>query len=272
MSAHRIAAASWLLACAYAPSCASHYFAPASPDVTGGREIDDSPAARQQQAPPRLPRAVGEDAITTFEGLASSDAELAAPGGRVGAIVRAGNRATFSPPAPGANATTHARASVQSGAGGDALIAARMAWIEGGWSLADAAAVVHVIKRRAHRSGWTFSAMALRYSQLDGDSDRAAFARRLPWGDEPSWPRAWNERWSLVRAVARGALDGTIESPCGKRAVHWGARNLAPDVARATRAIEAGRWRRVRCATRVANAYFAEVRRVLPAAEAAGGR
>ena len=131
-----------------APYACAHNTSPALPDATGGREIAQGTAASPRSLPPLASLAAVPVAVPNLSPVG-----------------------TWKP------ATAHAevREHVPTG---DALIAARMAWIEGGWSLADAAAVVHVIKRRAHRSGWTFSAMALRYSQLDGDSDRAAFARR----------------------------------------------------------------------------------------------
>lgn len=109
--------------------------------------------------------------------------------------------------------------------------------------------------------------MALAYSAIDREHDRAAFARRLPAG----LTERELERWSLLLAVAAGALDGRISSPCAG-ASHWGGAALAPDVRRAGRAVREGRWRRVRCTAQTANAFYAEVSRsTLSARDAAPG-
>lgn len=134
-----------------------------------------------------------------------------------------------------------------------------MAWVEGGFRLADAAATVYVIKARARRAGWTFERMALAYSALDARNPRAAFARTLPphdvaeWGPHCTVARC-NERWALLRAVARRALDGTEPNPT-PGADHWGARRISNDVRRAKRAVDAGRWRTLKSETK--NAFYA---------------
>jgi hypothetical protein len=151
---------------------------------------------------------------------------------------------------------------------GASLLAARACWLEGGFSLADCAAVVHVIKRRARRAGWPFERMLVAYSAIDADNPRAAFARQLPAGAEPSWSPRENERWSMVREIAAAALDGRVSSPC-RGARDWGAPNLANDVGRAQRAIDAGKWRRIQCGTR--NRFYGPASAsVIAATEAAG--
>lgn len=144
-----------------------------------------------------------------------------------------------------------------------------MAYLEGGFSLTDAAATVYVIKARARRAGWSFERMAWKYSALDADNDRARFARELPNGDLEEWGRAENRRWAAVRRVAALALAGRVRNPA-PGATHWGARNLRPDVERGNRAVQEGRWERVQSETK--NAFFRLARggEVVAAAEAAG--
>jgi hypothetical protein len=108
--------------------------------------------------------------------------------------------------------------------------------------------------------------MLVEYSALDADTPRAAVARQLPAGDEASFTARENERWSMLREVTAAALDGRVSSPC-RGARHWGAPNLASDVARAERAVESGRWRRIQCGT--SNRFYGPA---LPAVVAAGAK
>lgn len=159
------------------------------------------------------------------------------------------------PPGPDAIAS-----SVGPGGAPLSLLLAQVCWLEATWSLSDCAAIVFVLERRARRVGSPIAEMAVRYSAIDAGTERAAFARALPDGDEPAWPSHLNSRWRLLREHVEHTLAGRVLNPC-RGASQWGARNLPCDVRRAVDAVQAGRWRVVRCTRRTANAYYTEIRR-----------
>jgi hypothetical protein len=132
---------------------------------------------------------------------------------------------------------------------------ARACWVEASFSLPDCGAIRGAIARRAARAGWTFARMLHAYSALDAKSERAAFARQLPDGDEPSWEGVDNARWEELRTLA-----DRVEDPCAP-AVHWGGLTLPTDHERALRAVRAGKWERVRCSAPTRNSFFREIRR-----------
>lgn len=134
---------------------------------------------------------------------------------------------------------------------------ARACWLEATWSLSDCAAIHGVIKRRAERAGWTYERMLLAYSALDAQTDRAAVARALPDGDVPGWTAKDNGRWSNLRDVARGAIDGDVPTPC-QGATQWGGSRLPRDHERIVRNVQAGRWRVLRCSRPTANTFLEE--------------
>lgn len=239
-------------------------------------------AIHESRSPGSLPRDVGNASrglVTGAQAEAGAGHRQSAPGGSPGTLTptgswpsnharsdqrdepvggpqhsrRHGAGGSTSRPGPDV-APTAANVSLRSAAVGAHLLAARACWLEGGWSLSDCAAIVYVLKARARRSGATLASMTLAYSALDADTPRAAFARQLPASDEPTFSARENERWAVVRAVARAALDGRVRNPApGAR--HWGARNLPADVRRAERAVQSGRWRSIESDTR--NAFFA---------------
>jgi len=129
----------------------------------------------------------------------------------------------------------------------DALVGARVCFGEARFRRNDCSAILHALQRRARRAGMTFA-----------DSPRARWVRAMPDGDVPGQGRAWNRRWARLRHHARAVLAGRVADNCG--ADHWGSRTLEPDVRRARRAVEAGRWVHARCADTV-NAFYVTVRR-----------
>ena len=148
---------------------------------------------------------------------------------------------------------------------------ARACWLEAGWSLSDCAAITYVLRARAERARWPLLRMVNAYSALDGSSPRAELARSLPDGAATAFSSRENERWTAVRLVAREALAGRMSNPC-PRARHWGGATLAPDAARAARALSAGRWRAARCRQQTSNVFYVEVAgKTLAASIAAGG-
>ncbi len=195
--------------------------------------------------PPRAPAADGEGATARPEPASSSPRANPRQGSTV------------------AEAQTHLSAAVEqlpTVSGGDRLLAAQICWLESSWRHDDCAAIVHVLRGRARRAGMPFWQMAIRYSAIDANTERAVFAAQLPNGDAPAWNTRTNARWLRLRQLAADAFDGRVGTPC-RGATHWGARNLPRDVRRAVDAVQAGRWRVVRCRVETANAYYAEVRR-----------
>jgi hypothetical protein len=134
---------------------------------------------------------------------------------------------------------------------------AQVCWLESSFAFDDCAGIVHVLERRARRSNMAVDEMVYRYSSIRSAEPRARFARSLPAGDEPSWPSSLNRRWAELRAHVAETIAGRVPDPC-PHATHWGARNLPHDRARALQALQAGRWRVVRCRAPTANAFYAE--------------
>jgi hypothetical protein len=150
-------------------------------------------------------------------------------------------------------------ASAQEDVSAAATLLAQVCWLESSFAFDDCSGIVHVLERRARRSQMSIDEMAYRYSSIRSDQPRARFARALPDGDEPSWPNALNRRWAELREHVAGVLSGKIPDPC-PFATHWGARNLPHDKERALDALQAGRWREVKCRAPTANAFYVERR------------
>jgi hypothetical protein len=73
-------------------------------------------------------------------------------------------------------------------------------------------------------------------------------AKPSSWPDqEVSWERYGQSRWTRMIELARRWLRGEMPPPCRYTPHHWGARRIAIDVARAERAVAAGRWRDAEC-------------------------
>jgi hypothetical protein len=267
---------SWLLACACLPGAcrtlgATQQASRVEVTIDDARETANDSSSESAGRAPGVPPHADEPAGSEL--VAVTDSSIVKRRARrhtsdVAAAHRQeiGRRETGQPlPPPGSagRAATHHAKRVESGG---AVLAAQVCWVEAGWRLADCAAITRVLVRRAERAGWSVERMARAYSAIERDHARAAFARQLPAG----LTARELERWSLLRAVAEGALDGRISSPC-RGALHWGGPKLAPDVRRAGRAVREGRWKRVRCSVEVANAFYAETgKRVVSAREAAG--
>ncbi|HEX2679572.1 MAG TPA: hypothetical protein VHM19_23140 [Polyangiales bacterium] len=151
------------------------------------------------------------------------------------------------------------------------LTVARACYLEASFSFADCRAIAGVLRIRARRAHVDVATMAVRYSALERDNDRARFARELPAGDLEEWTAATNRLWAQLRQLAARALAGRAPTPCAG-ATHWGGPALGPDARRAAQAVREGRWRRVPCTEPVANAFYAELpsNAVIAASVAAG--
>lgn len=104
---------------------------------------------------------------------------------------------------------------------------------ETGWDDVEVcAAQIHVIRKRAERLGWSFVAMARRYSRALRSPllrpwvvhlrDRTAKPRGWPTG--PSW-RRYRPRFATIRKVVRAVLLGEVRDEC-PRALHFGSVRL----------------------------------------------
>lgn len=187
--------------------------------------------------------------------LAQSMVRAEKSGGDGHAVVRASVAAadTATPPA-GGRATPATLLRPQH------VVAASVCWLESSFAQADCAALLHVLMRRAERAGVPLVEMAWRYSALRRNHARAALARALPDGDEPTWTAAINRRWSALRETALGVLNGSVADPC-PGATQWGGMGLHADERRARAALASGRWVHARCAVGTANTFFREVKR-----------
>lgn len=148
------------------------------------------------------------------------------------------------------------------------LLAAQACWLESSFSVHSCTAEMWVWFKNAkikpplmsgveddERFYW---AIADYEHALWARSKRAAFARRLPWGDSPELSAKENGRWAELRARVLRVLGGAVADPY-PRARHFGSRTHPVDRARAQRAIDAGRWRLLKTDTR--QAFYAMVRR-----------
>jgi len=147
-----------------------------------------------------------------------------------------------------------------------ALVVARTCWIEGGFSEADCAGIVGALRNQAHATNGRrrvtpeqIAERAWAYSAIKKDSERIAFALKLPDGDEPTWNAATNRLWKAIRKTAADVIAGRRKNPCFG-AWHWNARNLKREAQVAIAAVEAGKWRAVVCSEPTANAFFSVVR------------
>ncbi len=153
---------------------------------------------------------------------------------------------------------------VQTEVGGELLAVAQVLYAESTFNAADHRAQLHVARKRAARVGKDWQSVLLAYSSLArSDSPRARWIKSVLWwgdieGESPRFNAGWRAIRELVSAFAADA--SSVEDPC-VHATQWGARNLPSDHARATRAINAGRWVLARCSQRTANQYYAEIAR-----------
>lgn len=144
----------------------------------------------------------------------------------------------------------------------DAPVLARVSVGEAGWdpSTGDAAAITHVLKRRAERRGVSVSRMARWYSTGHFDASRhrrrwvaglTASATRPPgWPSGLPWRDGYRQRWLAMVDHVEAVLRGDVPNPC-PGADHWGA-PYGIDMERARRA----GWHRVQCTTQTLNVFW----------------
>lgn len=146
---------------------------------------------------------------------------------------------------------------------------ARIGIGEAGWDPAtgDAAAITHLLQRRADRQGLSLRRMARLYSSSHFDEGRThrrwvvgltTEARRPPgWPSGLPWRGGYRELWLRMLEHVRAVLRGEVPDPC-PGADHWGG---AMDDWRAERA----GWERVDCSTPTRNHFWR-----VPRAQGAG--
>lgn len=147
---------------------------------------------------------------------------------------------------------------------------------EAGWENArEHAALAWTLRRRAEHlrrtRGWTELTTIQRYATgnvLHAHTERQRWIVALP-RDGVTCPAAWPSgalwadyavAWRAALSRARDFVHRGLADPCDGPSEHWGSRRHHVDVARARRAVRAGRWQRVDCSgggepTR--NAFFA---------------
>jgi hypothetical protein len=144
---------------------------------------------------------------------------------------------------------------------------------EASWLERDHRAVLHTLARRAARAGISVEDMALRYCSVFKAPITRTWVLELDTACER--PASWPERldWEAHRVQCEltvervdAFLAGDSIDPCKGRATHFGACDLAPDVANAT---SAG-WLEIECGT--ASCFYAERRGVVDAVAAKGSR
>jgi len=151
-------------------------------------------------------------------------------------------------------------AQVVDGSEPDAVTLARACVAEADFATVDCRAILHVLGRRASRSGESVAALARRYvSGFRVPSPRIAWVMALASAcDEPAgWPTGlrWESRRAKCLAVFGLAAQfvaspASVDDPCAGAADHWGA----PGGRDLQRAVGAG-WQRVRCEG-TANAFW----------------
>jgi hypothetical protein len=126
---------------------------------------------------------------------------------------------------------------------------ARACYAEATWSIADCSALLHVIRKRASKSGWPFLKMLKRYSVnnwLRGPSGRRTGALHLATNQNQS--ERWNENWKQLVSHVVTVFAESVSDPC-PRADHWAATSYRPK----------SPMRRVQCTQKVANAFWVSV-------------
>jgi hypothetical protein len=140
----------------------------------------------------------------------------------------------------------------------------------------DHAAIAHAMQRRAERRGVSLLEQVHAYVSAlkpsHAPTDRTAwvlalesscvrpegFPSNLRW-DDCQGRRCTPRRVRCLEALERAHafLDGELRDPCGG-ATDWGSPRLSSDMARAARAVAAGRWVPARCARNTVNNFYVQ--------------
>jgi hypothetical protein len=127
---------------------------------------------------------------------------------------------------------------------------ARACYAEATWSMADCTALLHVIRKRAKKSGWPFLRMLKEYSAVNWlKSRRGRVTSELTLASNKHQSAQWNENWQQLVSHIKSVFADGVSDPC-PRADHWAAASYVPRSPRL----------RVRCTQKVANAFWMSVR------------
>jgi hypothetical protein len=126
---------------------------------------------------------------------------------------------------------------------------ARVCYAEATWSIADCSALLHVIRKRAAKSHWSFLKMLKRYSAVNWiNSQKGKQTATLTLSNNKNQSEKWNQNWSQLVSHVTAVLTDTVSDPCPP-ADHWAAPSYIPR----------SPMRRVQCSMKVANAFWMSV-------------
>jgi hypothetical protein len=126
---------------------------------------------------------------------------------------------------------------------------ARACYAEATWSMTDCSALLHVIRKRAAKSHWSFLKMLKRYSVVNwlrGANGHRTGALQL--ASNKNQTEKWNQNWQQLVSHVTAVFADTVSDPC-PRADHWAAAWYTPR----------SPMRRVQCTQKVANAFWMSV-------------
>lgn len=131
------------------------------------------------------------------------------------------------------------------------LWSARSCYAEATWAEADCSALLHVIRKRATKTGWSFLRMLRAYSVKNWiQSGHGVRANQLKLGFNKGLDKDWNYRWQQLVTHVVDVLNGRVADPC-PIADHWAAIYYAPK----------SPMRRVACAQPMANQFWVSLNR-----------
>jgi hypothetical protein len=126
---------------------------------------------------------------------------------------------------------------------------ARACYAEATWSITDCSALLHVIRKRAAKSHWSFLKMLKRYSAANWiGSEKGKQTAVLTLASNKHQSEKWNQNWLQLVSHVTAVLSDTVSDPC-PRADHWAAASYVPR----------SPMRRVQCTKKVENAFWMSV-------------
>lgn len=129
------------------------------------------------------------------------------------------------------------------------LWSARSCYAEATWSEADCSALLHVIRKRSSKAGWSFIKMLQAYSVKNWiQSGHGKEALALQLGNNRGRSLTWNLRWEKLVMHVVDVLRERTTDPC-PTANHWAAKYYRPR----------SPMRRVSCDVETANAFWVAV-------------
>lgn len=131
------------------------------------------------------------------------------------------------------------------------LWSARSCYAEATFSEADCSALLHVIRKRSAKFGWSFLKMLKAYSVknwIQSGHGQQANRLRLGVNTGKGFDKTWNESWRKLVMHVVDVINGRVQDPCPV-ADHWAALHYAPK----------SPMRRVQCESPTANQFWVTV-------------